>query len=131
MARVRSRRAPGIVVALGLAAAAGATTVTLIGRDGDDGSRQPDGPDLTTAAVEQRPLAEYLEVTGAPRLLRFGGRSPRRPAASSPTSRPRAASSGRASSSTRSSMSRPRPARRTPSAVWPRPATRWWRPVTS
>ena len=64
MAKSRSRKALGTVVALGLAAAASAATLTLIGRGGDDDSQQPDGPDLTTTAVEQRPLAEYLEVTG-------------------------------------------------------------------
>jgi multidrug efflux pump subunit AcrA (membrane-fusion protein) len=64
MARVRSRKALGIVVALGLAAAAGATTLTLIGQDGDNGTLPSDGSDLTTTAIEQRPLAEYLEVAG-------------------------------------------------------------------
>ena len=64
MAKSRSRKALGAVVALGLAAAASAATLTLIGRGGDDDSQQPDGPDLTTTAVEQRPLTEYLEVTG-------------------------------------------------------------------
>ena len=46
MARSRSRKALGIVVSLGLAAVAGATVVTLIGRDGDDDSQPSDGPDL-------------------------------------------------------------------------------------
>ena len=64
MAKARSRKALGIVVALGLAAAAGATTLTLIGRDGGDDTQPAHGPALTTTAVEQRPLAEYLEVDG-------------------------------------------------------------------
>ena len=64
MARSRSRKALGIVVSLGLAAVAGATVVTLIGRDGDDDSQSSDGPDLISVPVEQRPLAEYLEVAG-------------------------------------------------------------------
>ena len=64
MARTRSRKAFGIVVALGLAAAVTATAVALVGRDGGDDSQQSHGPALTTTMVEQRPLAEYLEVAG-------------------------------------------------------------------
>ncbi|MCE2512430.1 MAG: hypothetical protein J4F50_07725, partial [Acidimicrobiia bacterium] len=63
MAASRRRRVLGLIVALGLAGGAGAAGLALIGRDGDD-RQQSDGPDLTTTPVEQRPLAEYLEVAG-------------------------------------------------------------------
>ena len=64
MAAARSRKALGIVAALALTGAAAAVVWVLIDRGGDDGSGQSDGPDLTTTPVEQRPLAEYLEVSG-------------------------------------------------------------------
>ena len=64
MATARTRKVVGSIVALGLAAAAGATALSLIGRDGGDDPQQSDGLELITTPVEQRPLAEYLEVTG-------------------------------------------------------------------
>ena len=58
----RGRRSLVVVIGLGLAAAAVVVALNLAGTDGDDDARQ--GPELTTAAVEQRALAEYLEITG-------------------------------------------------------------------
>ncbi len=63
MAMTRRRKALGVAAALVVAGAAAAVG-TLVGRDGDDGPQPSDGPALTTTAVEQRPLAEYLEITG-------------------------------------------------------------------
>ncbi|MCY4665652.1 MAG: hypothetical protein OXC00_13405, partial [Acidimicrobiaceae bacterium] len=64
MAASRRRRVLGVIVVLGLGFGAGATALTLLGRDGDDDRQQSDRPDLVTTPVEQRPLAEYLEVAG-------------------------------------------------------------------
>ena len=62
MSRARGRRSLVVVIGLGLAAVAVVVGLNLAGTGGDDGPRQ--GPELTTAAVEQRALAEYLEITG-------------------------------------------------------------------
>ena len=64
MAKARRRKALGVAVALVVVAGTAAAVGILVGRDGDGGPQPPDGPALTTTAVEQRPLAEYLEVTG-------------------------------------------------------------------
>jgi len=63
MAWSRRRKILG-VVALGLGFGAGAAALSLLGGDGDGDRQQSDGSDLRTTPVEQRPLAEYLEVAG-------------------------------------------------------------------
>ena len=63
MAWSRRRKVLG-VVALGLGFGAGAAALSLLGGDGDGDRQQSDGSDLRTTPVEQRPLAEYLEVAG-------------------------------------------------------------------
>ena len=63
MAMSRRRKVVGTVATLGVAATAVVVALNLAGGDGDDGPQQ--GPELTTAAVERRELAEYLEITGA------------------------------------------------------------------
>lgn len=53
----------GLVVTLILAIGMSAAVLFFVGRD-DDSAQQQDEPDLTTRLIEQRPLAEYLEITG-------------------------------------------------------------------
>ena len=64
MATTRRRKALGVAAALVVVAGTAVAVGTLVGRDGDGGPQPLDGPALTTTAVEQRPLAEYLEITG-------------------------------------------------------------------
>ena len=65
LGRRRSGRGLRAVVGIGLAVvAAVVVALVVVSGDGGDDVEQSDTPELTTAPVEQRTLAEYLEIEG-------------------------------------------------------------------